>query len=137
MLRQILAVGVALAMTGCAAFERSGVQDTQYAALAASSTMPAAEPSDELRATALIDREKNTIRVLNPTDRSIRNAKVWINRNFVTPVDNIPSHGSVTLRRDEFYNSSGLPLTKTDTTASIVQLEDGGKLYNLLGPVFE
>jgi hypothetical protein len=137
MFKQIFVLVAAFGMTGCAALEKSNMRDTQYAAFAASSKIPGAEASDELRATALIDREEKTIRVLNPTDRSIRNAKVWINRNFVTPVDNIPSHGSVTLRRDEFYNSSGLPLTKSDTTASVVQLEEGGKLYNLLGPVFD
>lgn len=136
MLRQALVLAAAVGLSGCAAMDRAGGTDTRYAAIAAKSQIPS-EASDELRATALIDRKDNTIRILNPTDRSIRSAKVWINRNFVTPVDNIPSHGSVTLRRDEFYNSSGMPLTKSDTTASVVQLEEGGKLYNLLGPVFE
>jgi hypothetical protein len=134
--QRFVAVVIVMFMSGCAAFEKSDVMDTQYAAFAAKSQIPP-EASDTLRATALVNRQDNTVRILNPTDRSIRNAKVWVNRNFVTPVDNIPSHGSTTLRRDEFYNSSGLPLTKSDTTASVVQLEEDGKLYDLLGPVFE
>lgn len=136
MVRQVVVLMALVGVSGCAAFDKSNSTDTQYAALAARSKIPA-EASDTLQATALIDRKANTIRILNPTDRSIRDAKVWVNQNFVTPVDNIPSHGLVTLQRGEFYDSSGRPLTRSDTTANTVQLEEDGKLFNLLGPVFE
>ena len=43
----------------------------------------------------------------------------------------------MTLEREDFYDASGTRLTRSDTTVRTVQLEEGGKLYNLLGPVFE
>lgn len=136
MTRAAITALAAVTMTGCASMSDGQPTSAQYAAFAARSKLPDGA-ADGLQATAVVNRDDETIRVLNPTDCSIRNAKLWVNGNFVTPVENVPSYGAVTLERDEFFDASGRPLTESDTTVRTVQLEEGGKLYNLLGPVFE
>jgi hypothetical protein len=109
----------------------------RLAAFAASSEYPTTRPSDTLRATALIDREAGTIQILNPTDRALHNSRVWVNGSFVARVDEIPPQGSVTINRARFYSPRGNTLQGMNTSATRVQIETDGELYNLQGPVFE
>jgi hypothetical protein len=136
MLRTAVIIFVAGSLCGCAAFNGSDLEETQHAALAARSKIPD-QVAGTMNLTALVNRDNRSIRILNPTENAIRGAKVWVNSNFVMAVDNIPPHGSVTLDRGDFYDASGTPLTKASSTVTTVQMEENGKLHNLLGPVFE
>ena len=110
---------------------------TRLAAYAASSKYPDAQPSDDLRMTAVVDRRAGMIRILNPTHDAATDATVWVNRNFVTRVDRIPAQGITELDMDRFYNGQGRSLPDVNTAVREVQVQRGDRLQNLLGPVFE
>jgi len=146
MYRPIIAVMTAGLLVGCqagASFDpQSGRQSesdqTQLAAYAASSQYPRdAEPSDDLRAAALINRGDNTIRILNFGDRPLNDAVVWVNGAFVGRAASIPPNGSITLSRTEFYDATGRSLASQATSANRVQIQWADQLYNLQGPVYE
>ena len=150
MLRHTLSVlvigSVGLAGIGCSAgasFDpqmgrSNNQQNTQLAAYAAQQQYPReARASDDLRAAALVNREKNTIRILNFSDRPLNDAVVWVNGSFVHRVDAIPPNGSVTLPRASFYDATGRSLANQSTSANRVQIQWGDELYNLQGPVYE
>jgi hypothetical protein len=118
--------------------KQTDTQRTQLAAYAAQQQYPRdATASDDLRAAALIDRDKNTIRILNFSDRPLNDAIVWVNGAFVHRIDAIPPNGSVTLPRAQFYDATGRSLANQSTSANRVQIQWGDELYNLQGPVYE
>jgi hypothetical protein len=152
MLRHTLAAlllgSIGLAGLGCSAgaefdpqFGSSNQNDaerTQLAAFAAQQQYPRdATASDDLRAAALIDREKGTIRILNFSDRPLNDAIVWVNGSFVNRVSAIPPNGSKTVSRADFYDATGRSLVNQSTSANRVQIQWGNELYNLQGPVYE
>ena len=135
-----------LSLAGCSASaslnnpfagEPGADERPRLAAFAASSQYPSTRPSDDLRVTAVVDRDAGTIRLFNPTDRTIRGADVWVNGSFVNRVESIPANGSITLNRARFSDGAGRTLASTDTTASRIELESDGKFHTLLGPVFD
>jgi hypothetical protein len=141
------AVAIALAgfvLVGCSTsarvdnpFKGDDTQKTQLAAFAAQSQYPSKQASDDLRATALVDRKEGTIKIINSTSQAITDAKLWVNGAFVTHVDTIPARGLVTIKRENLYDRNGIPLAKANAGISRVQLESGDKFYNLEGPAFE
>ena len=142
----LLMLAAASTLAGCSAsaslknpFAAAPARDERprLAAFAASSRYPDTQPSDELRLTALIDREADTVQVINPTDRALRDVNVWVNGSFVNHVDAIPAHGSVTLHRARFYDAGGNTLSSMNTSAFRVELQSEGEFYKVLGPVFE
>jgi hypothetical protein len=118
-------------------FKGDDTQKTQLAAFAAQSQFPTKQPSDDLRVTALINKDNGTIKVINSTQQAINDAKLWVNGSFVTHVDTIPARGMVAIKRENLYNRDGIPLSKANIGISKVQLESSDKLYNLEGPAFE
>ena len=118
--------------------DTTDAQRTQLAAFAAQQQYPRdASASNDLRAAVLINRENNTLRILNFSDRPLNDAVVWVNGAFVHRVAAIPPNGSVTIPRDQFYDSNGRSLANQSTTANRVQVQLGDQLYNLQGPVYE
>jgi len=118
-------------------FKSDDTQKTQLAAFAAQSQFPSKQPSDDLRATALINKGDNTIKLVNSTNQSINDARLWVNGLFVTHIDTIPAKGVLVVKRENLYNHEGISLSKANIGISKVQLEQGDKLYNLEGPAFE
>jgi hypothetical protein len=146
MLRNLVTLLAVGALAGCQAgasfdpnFSRGNDVNTErLAAYAAQAEYPReAQASDELRAAALIDRDRGTIRILNFGDRPLNDAVVWVNGAFVHRVGSIPPTGSVTIPRASFYDARGNSLAKQQTSANRVQIQWGNELYNLLGPVYE
>jgi len=101
----------------------------------AANEYPKGEASN-LSVTALINRDKETVQIINPTDQAFSNARIWINAHFVA-VSTVPANGSVTLKRERFINGDGKALSDLNTTAKRVELQEGPQFYRLLGPVFE
>ena len=141
------AVAIALAgfvLVGCSTsarvdnpFKGDDTQKTQLAAFAAQSQYPTKQASDDLRATALVDRKEGTIKIINSTSQAITDSKLWVNGAFVTHVDTIPARGMVTIKRENLYDKNGIPLAKSNAGITKVQLESGDKFSNLEGPAFE
>ena len=118
-------------------FKGDDTQKTQLAAFAAQSQYPNKQASDDLRATALIDRKEGTIKIINSTQQSLTDVKLWVNGAYVTHVDTIPARGIVTIKRENLYNRDGISLAKANAGITKVQLEQGDRFYNLEGPAFE
>lgn len=129
MTRFLFTIVASTLLLGCSMGNRTD-RAAERAAFAASATYPQQQPSTDLPALALIDRDDGTIRILNPTDQAIRDANVWVNGNFVARVDSIPPHGGVTLRREVFYNPAGRSLSDLTTPATTVQLDSSGNFLH-------
>jgi hypothetical protein len=65
-------------------FKGDDTQKTQLAAFAAQSQYPNKQASDDLRATALVNRKDGTIKIINSTSQALTDAKVWVNGAYVT-----------------------------------------------------
>jgi hypothetical protein len=123
--------------TGEAASQTSTKADPERAAFANTARFPAdMKASDELRATAIIDRSSNTVKIANPNAQEIRDAKVWIDGQYVVQVNSIPARGTVTINRSDLSDRNGnLPADLRNVGQ--VQLQTRDNLYNLQGPVFD
>ena len=112
---------------------------TQLAAFAAKATYPTeTQPSTDLRAAAIVSRSNGTIKIYNFTDHPIRDAKVWVNKAFVTRIDGIPPLSRVTVQTSKLYGPFGNALaSEKDSVVSQVQLQTADGLYSLQGPVQE
>ena len=144
MIRFVLLTVTGLAMAGCSAetqlsnpFGKGESAHTKLAAFAATSKYPTSQPANDLRAVAMINRSNGSVRVINTTDQALRDVRVWVDGNYVTRVDTIPSKGFVTLNRNDFFDSNGISLSTVKTPVNKVQVETPDKFYNLQGPVFE
>jgi len=84
-------------------------------------------PSDDLRATALIDRDANRIKIVNPSDQALRDVKIWVDGRYAGSVAEIPARGAVNIDR------GGLEVK----SSSRIQIQAGDKLYNVQGPAFD
>jgi hypothetical protein len=134
----------AIILVGCSTsasvqnpFKSDDTQKTQLAAFAAQAQYPTKQPSDDLRAAALIEKGDGTIKIINTTNQALNDARLWVNGAFVTHVDTVPAKGLVTIKRENLYNRDGISLAKASIGIKNVQLEMGDKLYNLEGPAFE
>jgi len=87
--------------------------------------------------TALVNKDDGSIKLINSTQQTINDAKLWVNGAFVTHVDTIPAKGVVTIKRENLYDQKGISMAKANSGITKVQLEQGDKLYNLEGPAFE
>lgn len=128
MLRHSLVLAAVSALAGC-----GGPGDLS----AASAGRPATEPSNDLRLMAMIDQEEDTLRIVNPYARPVRDANVWVNGKFVQHVDVIPARGSVVLRLGRFYDAGGNTPSGADAGQVRVQLSTGENLYSVQGPAYE
>ncbi len=130
----------AFILIGCSSvnpFKSDDSQKTQLAAFAAQSQYPSKQASDDLRVTALVHKDDGSIKLINTTQQTINDTKLWVNGAFVTHVDTIPSKGVVTIKRENLYDQKGISMAKANSGITKVQLEQGEKLYNLEGPAFE
>jgi hypothetical protein len=109
----------------------------RLAAYAAQASYPSTRPSTDLKATALINRDKGTIRIVNASDRAIRDATVWVNGSFVRYAGTIPANSTFTLSREQFYNRDGRKLSAMSVSVNRVQLQTQDGFYDLQGPVAE
>ena len=83
--------------------------------------------SDDLRATAVVDRAAGRIKIVNPSDQSLRDVKIWVDGRYAGSAAEIPARGTMSVDR------SGLDVKST----SRIQIQSGDKLYNVQGPAFD
>lgn len=137
-----LLVGVAMvALAGCEGAATvnpptSPDDPARLAAIAAHDQYPTnVQASNELAIGAQILPNRNEIQLINYGNRPLPQSNVWVNGSFVQQVDRIPALGVMSLREDRFYSSAGDRLDKMNVHITQVQIEQGGKLYNVWGPV--
>jgi hypothetical protein len=140
MFRNALIFVAALAMVGCEAstkldpFANKDAEPAQLAAYAATAKYPAdAQPKDGLNVAIL--NHDDSIRLVNFNKEPVRNVNVWVNGMFVHRLELIPAMGSVTLNKAVFYDGTGRPLSKAQTSPMRITLQEGDNLYSTLGPV--
>jgi hypothetical protein len=143
MFRSLAIALAAFLLAGCSTsaevdnpFGGGGDGKTQMAAFAAQSQYPNRQ-AEESQISAVVDRKEGRIKIINPTNQALTDAKVWANGAFVTRVDSIPARGSMTLTRENFYNKDGIALSKSNTPINRIQIETGDRFVNLLGPAYE
>ncbi len=139
MFRKSLASLALASVVGCSAssnfqpFASNGPDErAQAAAYAASSKYPEEmKVSEDFKAIALIHPKNESVKIVNYSDEAIRNASVWINRSFVYKAGTIPSHGSIVVDREQFYDASGETMQKLNAAANRVEIQVGEHLYRL------
>ena len=110
----------------------------QLAAWAAKADYPQeAQPGEDLKMAAIVDKADNTIKLYNFTGQPLRDSKLWVNRAFVTRIDGIPSLSKAEVKYDRLYDGLGNTFASHKTDVSLVQVEIDGKLHNTLGPATE
>ena len=83
--------------------------------------------SDDLRATAVVDRAGGRIKIVNPSDQPLRDVKVWVDGRYAGSIAEIPARATMSVDR------GGLDVKST----SRIQIQCGDKLYNVQGPAFD
>ncbi|HEX2971712.1 MAG TPA: hypothetical protein VHP11_05235 [Tepidisphaeraceae bacterium] len=140
----MLRYGIALlglaALVGCESTmgptANKGVSSTVLAATAGQAQYPQnVQASSDVSLVALDKRSGNTITLINPTDQPMKDLKVWVNGSFVQPLDTLPAKSMVTLKRGDFYNSTGGTLSQTNATIDRIEVQSGDKLIHVQGPV--
>jgi len=142
MFRAFAIAVAALALAGCSTSAeldnpfKGDDGKTQMAAFAAQSQYPNKQAEDS-QLTALINRKDGQIKIINPTNQAMTDAKVWANGSFVARVDSIPARGQLTLSRERFYDKNGISLARSNNPITRVQVESGDRFLNLQGPAME
>ena len=107
-------------------------------AFAATSEYPQSKASDDLRTMAVVNRAKDQITIYNASDRTLRDARLWVNGKFAGRVEEIAARGAARVSTGDLYDRMGLSLRKVEQPITQVQLHlQDGAFYNLEGPVFE
>jgi len=111
--------------------------DPERAAFATTAHYPNdLQASNDLKATALVERSAGSIKIANASDQPIRDAKLWVDGRYVVQVNDLPAHGTLSVNRTEFSDREGkLPADLKGVRQ--VQLQTKDNLYNLQGPVFD
>jgi hypothetical protein len=144
MLRYVsVLIGLAV-LAGCQTSGKSelgskkGESPTKLAAFGGSSQYPRdMQVTRDLPLTVMINRDRKSLRLINPTDQNLQDLKIWVNGEYVQPVDSMPAHSIVHLRYDNFYNNTGRTLTVDKVGVDRVELQTGDKLHFINGPVWE
>jgi hypothetical protein len=114
-----------------------GKADPERAAFATTAHYPNdMQASNDLKATALVGRSAESIKIVNASDQPIRDAKLWVDGRYVVQINDLPAHGTLTLNRTEFSDRDG-KLPADLKGARQVQIQTKDNLYNLQGPVFD
>jgi hypothetical protein len=144
MLRHMLVGMVGLAITSLAGCQMGGSRErvagpdrAQLAAHAATAQFPQEVSEEDIRVAAILNRERNGLRLINFGDEAMRNVDVWVNSAYVTRVPSIPPRGTVALRTGQFYDQTGRNLAEQDMSITRIQLQIDEQLYNAWGPAHE
>ena len=141
----VLGAAALMGLAGCEAGMKidppsgGGNQETaQRAAFAATARYPGgAQPSAEQPLVFSMDKDGGDLRLMNPSNRPLTDANVWINGQYVQLVPSVPANGVVTLRRNEFYDAQGQNLQNAKATVERVEVQAGGQTIRASGPVYQ
>jgi hypothetical protein len=95
-----------------------------------------AKATGDIPFTAVVSSSGDALKIVNPTDRDVRDAKVWVNGSYVAWVSEIPPRGTASVRLSDFTDSRGNTLSDAKAVRQIqVNSRDG--VYNVQGPAFD
>jgi hypothetical protein len=115
---------------------RNDATRPKLAAYAAQARYPDVQAATDLNAGAIVNRQNDTVRIINFSDRALIEPDIWVNGSFVQRAGTVPARGIVTMARSGFYDSRGNMLNSGGNIQRIdVQTRDG--FWRLLGPVRE
>ena len=143
MLKQSSVLLLAAALVGCASNGNDSARTTaqaptapELAAYAGAHKYPATQPaSNDLRAAAIVSRDRGIIKIYNFTNQPVANPDVWVNEAFVQHLPGIaPGSAPVVIRFSDLYNGLGQQFSSQNEQVRSVQIESDGKLYTLQGP---
>ena len=133
----------AVALAGCGAMNtdtsRMTAQaptDAELAAYAGGHKYPATQPAkDDLKAAAIVDRQREVIKIYNFGNRPIESGDVWVNQSFVQHLTGVaPGAAPRVIRFSDLYNGMGQQFSKQNEQVRTVQVQSDGNLYTLQGP---
>jgi hypothetical protein len=145
-LTTLASVAAVIALTGCgpskpnSASTGSGAlisSPTERAAYAGHAVFPQTQPINELPVAAIVSRDKKQLNLYNFGKQAIRNVDIWVNGSFVTRIGGIAPQSKVMIGTNDIFNGLGHSLASRGEEVSRVQLDDAGRLYNLMGPASE
>ena len=143
MLKQSLLLVAAVALVGCeslsgdnnARLTAQAPTAPELAAYAGAHKYPATQPAKELKAAAIVNRDRGTIKIYNFSNQPLQGVDVWVNQSFVQHLNGIaPGSAPVVIRFSDLYNGLGQQFSSQNEQVHNVQIESGGNLYNLEGP---
>ena len=106
-------------------------EEAKMAAYAASNKYPDdMKPSGDLRVGAIVNND-GKIKIVNFTDQPVNDCRVWVNGIFVTHVDTIPAHGSVSVKDTELFDSSGHSLAGAKVLPNRIEVEGKDHLFSV------
>lgn len=130
-----LAVGCSTSAEVENPFNDHSTSETRMAAFAAKAEYPGDAKAQDIKATALISQSGDKIQIINASDQSLKDVNVWLDGRFVAKVNSIPASSTISLDRSRFYDDRGTSLSDVKQPISRVEIESGGTLYRLQGPV--
>jgi hypothetical protein len=141
-MRRTLALAVAGCLTlgavGCATNE---LQTRREVARAALSHYPAvqAKQSATYKLAAVDDQGAGTVEILNLTDNTTPQAKVWVNGRYVSGVPAVPARSSVTVKYGDLLEAGPgvMDLGRANSKVAKVELEVNGELFVVQGPTIK
>ena len=139
-----IALAAVASLAGCSANAQLGnstsrpTTPTQLAAYAGRAEYPReSRARDELRAAAIVSRDKGAIKIYNFEDQPLRDMDVWVNGSFVHRVDGIAPGTSVAVRTRDLYDAMGNPFSAQNEEVSRVEIRTMEGLYRVMGPAAE
>ncbi len=95
------------------------------------------EPTEAMRLAVVVDRQTGDFKLYNFSAQGLKDAKVWINRQYARPLEALPSGHGIVLPRPTFHNAYSISLGKDQTPATKVEVQQGETLISVQGPAFE
>lgn len=107
----------------------------ELAAYAGAHKYPSMQASRDLRAAAIVNRDRGVIKIYNFSSQPLSGVDVWVNQAFVQHLNGIaPGSAPVVIRFTDLYNGLGQQFSSQNEQVHVVQLEADGHLYTLEGP---
>ena len=116
---------------------RSGNEQTaQLASYAAKSEYSTTQPArEDLAISAMIDEDELTL--INGSSKDLHSLTIWVNGTYVTPLNYLPAHGTATIPRTKFYNSSGRSLSGNRLPVERVDIQTDEGYIRAAGPAYK
>ena len=107
----------------------------ELAAYAGAHKYPSTQPTRDLKAAAIVNRDRGIIKIYNFTSQPLQNVDVWVNQAFVQHLPGVaPGSAPVVIRFSDLYNGLGQQFSSQNEQVRTVQVDADGHLYTLEGP---
>jgi hypothetical protein len=91
---------------------------------------------DSARLVVILKADTN-LALYNVGREELKDAKVWINRRYVRPLESLPPGHGIVLPRGSFFNAFSVSLANDQSPIGTIEVQEGEEIYGVLGPVAE